>query len=297
MATSVSIFESTDGGTPPIVSAANGTNAAKQTTATVDAAGDYLFQVTIADSQGLAVTSEVDVTVDQVPASLAITTAPSTLSAGAGGQFTVTGLDQFGQPLDDTLDPTVNWTASNSNGGDGGTINSISGTSAYYVPPTDNGGVFTITASGSTGSPQASTTVSVAADPPDDFTATESSDGSGVALAWDFDNGGLDNANGFDLEREATGDHSPTVIATDIDPATTSYTDTGLTNGIAYTYSLLPYNMVGDLKVYGTPATASVTMIGMVTATPSNDPIVVSSSGTGSTQVTIRGSMGSTPDI
>ncbi len=50
-------------GTPPapVSFSANGTNAAKNTTATFTKAGNYSFQVTITDAGGLSVTSSVNV--------------------------------------------------------------------------------------------------------------------------------------------------------------------------------------------------------------------------------------------
>ena len=54
-------------GTPPapVSFSANGTNAAKNTTATFIQAGNYSFQVTITDAGGLSATSSVNVTVNQ----------------------------------------------------------------------------------------------------------------------------------------------------------------------------------------------------------------------------------------
>ena len=54
-------------GTPPaaVTFSANGTNGAKNTTATFSQAGSYSFQVTITDAGGLTATSSVNVTVNQ----------------------------------------------------------------------------------------------------------------------------------------------------------------------------------------------------------------------------------------
>ena len=54
-------------GTPPapVSFSVNGTNGAKNTTATFTAAGNYSFQVTITDAGGLSTTSSVNVTVAQ----------------------------------------------------------------------------------------------------------------------------------------------------------------------------------------------------------------------------------------
>jgi hypothetical protein len=81
-------------GTPPapVTFSTNGTNAAKNTTATFTKAGAYAFTVTISDAYGLTTTSTVNVTVNQTPKNIAI--GPS-----GGSQFTVTGTDQFGNAL------------------------------------------------------------------------------------------------------------------------------------------------------------------------------------------------------
>ncbi len=51
---------------------ANDDNAAKNSTATLSGAGDYTFEVTITNQSGLSITSDVDVTVAQIPATLSI---------------------------------------------------------------------------------------------------------------------------------------------------------------------------------------------------------------------------------
>ena len=64
-------------GTPPaaVSFSANGSNAAKNTTATFTAAGNYSFQVTITDPGGLTATSSVNVTVNQTLTAIAVSPA------------------------------------------------------------------------------------------------------------------------------------------------------------------------------------------------------------------------------
>ena len=61
-------------GTPPAVVSfsINGSNAAKNTTATFSKAGNYTFQVTITDPNGLTATSSVNVTVNQTLTAIAV---------------------------------------------------------------------------------------------------------------------------------------------------------------------------------------------------------------------------------
>ena len=97
---------------------ANGTNAAKNVTATFSEAGNYTFQVTITDPGNLSTTSSVDVTVSQTLTTITVDPPSVNLDAGATQQFTATGSDQFGNPL--ASQPTFTWTTSVA----GGTINS-----------------------------------------------------------------------------------------------------------------------------------------------------------------------------
>ncbi|MCA9235832.1 MAG: hypothetical protein KDA44_10195 [Planctomycetales bacterium] len=88
-------------GAPPasVNFSANGTNAAKNTTATLGALGDYDFQVTIADLDGNSVTSEVTVSRrDFIARYQADETGGSTLADSSGGDNTanLTGAYSFG---------------------------------------------------------------------------------------------------------------------------------------------------------------------------------------------------------
>jgi hypothetical protein len=271
---------------------ANGTNAAQSTTATIDGAGDYLFELTIQDPDGAITTDNVEVTVDQIPATLAgITTTPSdttTIASGSSLQFSAVGTDQFGAPLDSDDDQQITWTATDPGGalgggtGDPGTIDNT----GLYIPPTDNGGTMTITAAAPSGSPQTSTTISVPTNAPDTITATESTDSTSVEVDWANDNT-INNAAGFDLFRETNGG-TPAEIADNVAPATTSFTDSNVTVGSTYAYYLVPFEIVGGDRSYGTASpTATVTLVGAITATPSADPVLVDSSEEATTPVSI----------
>ena len=95
----------------------NGTNAAKNTTATFTKPGTYSFTVTMIDALGQTTTSTVNVTVNQTPA---ITVSPGPLNMAANGTqtFSVAAVDQFGTTLN--LAPWT-WSATS------GTINSSTG--------------------------------------------------------------------------------------------------------------------------------------------------------------------------
>jgi hypothetical protein len=109
---------------------ANGTNAAKSSTATFNKAGSYAFQVTITDAGGLSVTSSVTVTVAQTLKSITVTPSSTTVVQGAQVQFRATAFDQFGITM--TQQPTFTWTKVSGPG-------SISSTGLYTAPTTTTG--------------------------------------------------------------------------------------------------------------------------------------------------------------
>src|SRR5207244_12783086 len=75
---------------------ANGTNAAKASTATFTQAGTYTLQVTVTDQDGFSTTSQVTVDVQQSPTSVTVSPASATVDPNATQAFTATLYDQFG---------------------------------------------------------------------------------------------------------------------------------------------------------------------------------------------------------
>jgi hypothetical protein len=138
-------------GSPPasVAFSANGTNAAKASTATFTKAGSYSFQVTVKDQGNLTVTSAVTVTVNQTLTSIAVSPASATVSTSATQQFTASARDQFATAL--TTQPSFGWSVSG-----GGTI-SVGG---LFTAGTSAGGPFTVTAASGSVSGTASVTVS-----------------------------------------------------------------------------------------------------------------------------------------
>ncbi len=116
-------------GTPPaaVSFSANGTNAAKNVTATFAKAGTYGFQVTIKDAGGLTATSSVTVTVSQTLKIIAVLPASPTLNTGGTQQFTATANDQFGTVL--TTQPTFTWSVTS------GGVGTISTSGLYSAGP------------------------------------------------------------------------------------------------------------------------------------------------------------------
>jgi hypothetical protein len=86
----------------------NGTNAAKNTTATFFSAGNYAFLVTIEDTLSVTTTSSVIVTVSPTATSLTVTPQTSVIGDNASKQFTAVVYDQFGGVM--TPAPAITWT-------------------------------------------------------------------------------------------------------------------------------------------------------------------------------------------
>ena len=104
---------------------ANGSNAAKNSTATFSKAGNYSFQVTITDAGGLSTTSTVNVTVNQTLSSINVTPATATLNENQTQQFSATGFDQFGNAL--TSQPSFTWSKASG-------VGSIDSSGLYTAP-------------------------------------------------------------------------------------------------------------------------------------------------------------------
>lgn len=77
----------------------NGTNAAKQSTATFSRAGSYVLQVQAKDAQGQAAASTVSVTVAPTFSGIAITPAAGQVLPKGTRQFSAQAVDQFGGTL------------------------------------------------------------------------------------------------------------------------------------------------------------------------------------------------------
>lgn len=79
--------------------AANGSNAARETTAMFAAAGNYTFRVSVADAEGRVVSGEVAVTVAQTPSGLSVPASPAIVAADSRQAIPAWLVDQFGDPL------------------------------------------------------------------------------------------------------------------------------------------------------------------------------------------------------
>jgi hypothetical protein len=117
-------------GPTSVTFSANGTNAAKNTTATFSHAGAYTFTATISDGSK-SVTSSVQVTVNQTLTSLRVSPASATVANGATQQFSATALDQFGVAL--TTQLSFTWSI------DAGGLGTVNSAGLYTAPATGTG--------------------------------------------------------------------------------------------------------------------------------------------------------------
>ena len=120
---------------PSVVAfSANGTNAAKNSTATFAAAGSYVFTATITNQNQISTTSSVNVTVAQNLTSMTLTPLTANLASLGTQQFTATGLDQFSAAL--ATQPTFSWTATSGSVSAAGLFTAPAATSSTTVTAT-----------------------------------------------------------------------------------------------------------------------------------------------------------------
>jgi hypothetical protein len=130
---------------------ANGTNGAKDTTATFVQAGRYAFTATVSDGRQ-SVSSSITVTVNQTLSRVQVSPATASVPDGGAQPFRASALDQFGAPL--ATQPAFTWSI------DAGGLGQI-GTNGLYTAPTS--GVGSVTVRASSGTTNGSATVSVVA--------------------------------------------------------------------------------------------------------------------------------------
>jgi hypothetical protein len=128
-------------GPAAVTFSANGTNSAKNTTATFTQAGSYTFTANISDGSQ-SVNSSVTVTVDQTLTSVQVSPATATVPDGLTEQFSATALDQFGAPLG--TQPTFTWSI------DAGGVGTVSNNGLYEAPAAGVGSANVRAASGTT---------------------------------------------------------------------------------------------------------------------------------------------------
>jgi hypothetical protein len=222
----------------------NGTGTANDTTVSFSSAGQYQFELVIADNHGLSVTSSlVDITVESTPTSLLI--APGTIEVAFGQtqQFNAVAIDQF-----DNYTPApvgLTWQCT----GDG----SINASTGVYTSPAD-GTTATITAQfGAIISNAAS--VMLVASQPASFSATAPSTAE-VDLTWQPSND--PTVTEYFVFRDTTPSFEPSIYNEVGESTVANFNDNTVAANTTYYY-----------KVYGT-SDSSVLAAGSAT-TPATD--------------------------
>ncbi|MBK7861793.1 MAG: hypothetical protein IPJ65_24890 [Archangiaceae bacterium] len=125
-------------GAPAVTFSANGTNAAKATTATLSRVGAYTFNVKISDAAGAFVNATVSATVTAAFTRLTVTPAARSLTLSGQQQLSTGTLDQFSQAMAAPAG-TVTWSVPTGQG-------TLTATGLYTAPAVA-GGPYTVTAS------------------------------------------------------------------------------------------------------------------------------------------------------
>jgi hypothetical protein len=86
----------------------NGTNTAKNSTATFSKAGSYTLTATLTDAGGLTATSHINIVVDQTLTTISVSPMTVTVEPTLSQPFFATALDQFDDPL--ATQPMFTWT-------------------------------------------------------------------------------------------------------------------------------------------------------------------------------------------
>ena len=123
-------------GVPTPSLSVNGSNAAKNTTATFQQAGSFTYALTITDTSGLSVSDSVSVTVVPTLSDVAVTPSVASLSAGQTQQLSALAVDQFGTPM--PTQPDFTWALLSG----GGSVSS----SGLYTAPASGGTLATVSA-------------------------------------------------------------------------------------------------------------------------------------------------------
>jgi hypothetical protein len=214
-------------GTPPasVTFSPNGTNAAKNTTATFTKAGSYTLQVTVADQPGLIVTSSVPVTVNQTLTSIVVSPTSATVNPSGTQQFTATARDQFATSL--TTQPTFTWSVSG-----GGTISS----SGLFTAGTTAGGPYTVTAQ--SGGVSGTASVTVSSTPTTVYQINCGGSASSPYTADQYYSGGTARTVTNSINTTGVTNPAPQTVYRAERYGTTTYTLPSLTAGASYTVRL-----------------------------------------------------------
>jgi hypothetical protein len=228
----------------------NGTNAAQNTQVTFYKAGTYVLRVTIENPTGKMVSSDISVTVEQTPTSVAITPSNPEVADGGTLQFQATARDQFGTAM--STQPTWTWKLTSG-------VGSLSSSGLYRAPSSGTGNA---TVQATAGTLTGSMSVSVGPVPvaPSNLSAVVISSQQ-VNLSW-RDNSS--NEVGFILQRSTNGGSWTTI--TKVAANVTTFSDQTVRSGQTYSYRVCAYNSFGDSAFSNTTGAVTPGVAGTGTA-------------------------------
>jgi len=217
-------------GAPPgsVTFSANGTNAAKHTTATFGAAGSYSLQATVRDAAGLSATSSVSVVVSQRLTSIGVSPATASVQTGGIQQFVASARDQFGSAL--ATQPSFAWTVTG-----GGSISA----SGSFTAGGSAGGPFTVNASNGSVTGTASVSVTTSGGAPSAVYQIDSGGGAVSPFSADqFVAGGSSFSTTSVVSTSGVANAAPAAVYQSERFGNFSYTFGSLTPGASYTVRL-----------------------------------------------------------
>ena len=213
----------------PVTFSANGTNAAKNVTATFAAGGTYTLRATISDGS-LTTTSDVTVTVSQTLTSIAVSPATTTINIGTTKQFAAVARDQFGNAM--ATQPSFTWSVSSGGG-------SITSTGLFTAPTSAGTSVVGAAVGTRSGSATVTIVVPVPAAPTTlKLTAISRSQ---INLSW-LDKSG--NESGFLIERSLDGINFTQIAM--VGPNVQTWAATGLLANTRYYFRVRAWNSGGN---------------------------------------------------
>jgi hypothetical protein len=221
-----SVVNAPSGASTPNISI-NGTNAAKNTTATFFQAGNYTFRATLTDASGASVISDVSVTVNQTPTIVAVTPATANVTNGSTQSFSASALDQFGAAL--MSQPSFIWSI------DSGGIGSVDNT-GLYTAPTSGTGSTTVRATG--GGMSGTTTVTVLVQSGPILALDAGGVASGSYQADQDYSGGSGWSTTAAIDTSGVSNPAPQAVYQSVRYGNFSYVLPGLTPGASYTVRL-----------------------------------------------------------
>lgn len=213
----------------PVTFSANGTNAAKNVTATFAAGGTYTLRATISDGS-LTTTSDVTVTVSQTLTSIAVSPATTTINIGTTKQFAAVARDQFGNAM--ATQPSFTWSVSSGGG-------SVTSTGLFTAPTSAGTSVVGAAVGTRSGSATVTIVVPVPAAPTTlKLTAISRSQ---INLSW-LDKSG--NESGFLIERSLDGINFTQIAM--VGPNVQTWAATGLLANTRYYFRVRAWNSGGN---------------------------------------------------